>query len=130
MWNTGGSKNLIDLADDAVVDISTEKEYNEGCDTCDYYSIYTQQITFKFKNAETFKVNLERKYRYPISEGRLIVILSENRESFKKMTLEEFKKFFSNLEDYLQIKIAYPYDPDEGFSEEVTSFYQLVEDNS
>lgn len=130
MWNTGGSKNLIDLADDAVVDISTEKEYNEGCDTCDYYSIYTQQITFKFKNAENFKVNLEKKYRYPISEGRLIVILSENRESFKKITLEEFKKFFSNLEDYLQIKIAYPDDPDEGFSEEVTSFYKLVEDNS
>ena len=127
MWNTGGSENLIDLADDSVVDISTEKEYNEGCDTCDYYSIYTQQITFKFKNAETFKVNLEKKYRYPISEGRLILILSENRESFKKMTLEEFKKFFSNLEDYLQTKIAYPDDPDEGFSEEVTSFYQLVE---
>jgi hypothetical protein cdifQCD_20081 len=124
MWN--GSKYLIELKDDAVLDISTDKDYDKGCDTCDYYSTYTQEITFKLKNQDSFKISLEKKYKYPISEGKLIVLLADNRKIFKNMTAKEFKDFFFKLEDYL-IAMSYRDGSDEDFNKEIVSFYQLSE---
>lgn len=97
MWN--GSQYLIELKDDAVADIATDKSYSAGCETCDYGSLYIQEITFKFKSGEKLFINLKKEYEYPISEEKLIIVLAKNTSQFKRMTLEEFKKFFQKLEE-------------------------------
>lgn len=127
MWN--GSKYLIELKDDAVADIATAKNYSAGCETCDYGSLYIQEITFKFKSGEKLFINLKKEYEYPISEEKLIIVLAKNTSQFKRMTLEEFKKFFQNLEEYLSEKLDDWYIDSSNFDKEVVDFYSIIGSN-
>lgn len=127
MWN--GSQYLIELKDDAVVDIATNKSYSAGCATCDYGSLYVQEITFKFKSGEKLFINLKKEYEYPISEEKLIIVLAKNTSQFKKMTLEEFKKFFQKLEEYLSEKLDDWYIDSNNFDKEVVDFYSIIGSN-
>ena len=120
MWN--GSKYLIELKDNAVVDISTDKNYASGCETCDHGSVYTNEIIFHFKDGEKFLVEPFREYSYPINEFKLIIFLADNREKFKEMTYREFVALFQELDKYIQAV-------DKNYSEEVVGFYELIKES-
>ena len=127
MWN--GSQYLIELKDDAVADIATDKSYSAGCETCDYGSLYIQEITFKFKSGEKLFINLKKEYEYPISQEKLIIALARNTSQFKKMTLEDFKQFFQELEEYLSEKLGDWYIDSRNFDKEVVDFYSIIGSN-
>ena len=127
MWN--GSQYLTELKDDAVADIATDKSYSAGCETCDYGSLYIQEITFKFKSGEKLFINLKKEYEYPISQEKLIIALARNTSQFKKMTLEDFKQFFQELEEYLSEKLGDWYIDSRNFDKEVVDFYSIIGSN-
>ena len=127
MWN--GSQYLIELKDDAVADIATDKSYSAGCETCDYGSLYIQEITFKFKSGEKLNISLKKEYEYPISQEKLIIALARNTSQFKKMTLEDFKQFCQELEEYLSEKLGDWYIDSRNFDKEVVDFYSIIGSN-
>ena len=127
MWN--GSQYLIELQDDSVVDIATDQNYSAGCETCDYGSLYVQDITFKFKSGEKLYISLKKEYEYPISQEKLIIALARNTSQFKKMTLEDFKQFFQELEEYLSEKLGDWYIDSRNFDKEVVDFYSIIGSN-
>lgn len=125
MWN--GSKYLIELKDNAVVDITTAKYNTSGCETCDYGSNYVNEIIFHFRDGGKFLTEPCREYKYPISEAKLIIFLADNREKFKEMTYREFVTLFQELDEYIQA-VDKNYS-EKKFSEEVVSFYDLIKEN-
>lgn len=88
---------LIQLKDDAIINIYEEDFYRSGCSTCDYGSEYGFEYKIYFQNG-CEEVSIGDMYESPISEGELMVFLLNNLDELKNKTKAEFLAMFESDE--------------------------------
>lgn len=88
-WNLPNT--LIQLKDDAIIDINIYDGELTMCNTCDYGHQYISDVDF-ITSDKIIQVHFTND-DYEMSHGRLIALLLNNLEIFRDMTHEEFKQF-------------------------------------
>lgn len=116
---------ILPMIDGGILEVRTDYESYEGCETCNYGSRYTNEFEIKMTQG-TIKVVCSQMYEFPFqkdeeenneedyyvengwgyapwSEGDLMKIILPNNDKIKEMTEEEFVEWFkSELEGYSQ----------------------------
>lgn len=94
------SDALLKLKDAVVTDIKTDSDYSPGhCDTCDIGEEYVSIVNFEFEDAtQNFVVEYTSSFTEPINQSLFIRTILTNIDRFEKMSLEEFKDFFEDLQ--------------------------------
>ena len=93
---------LLILKDAVITDIKTDSDYRSGyCDTCDIGEEYISIVNFTFQDkTQNFVVEYTSSLTEPINHAAFIRMILSNIEKFEQMTLEEFKIFFEDLQDF------------------------------
>lgn len=93
---------LLTLKDAVITDIKTDSDYRSGyCDTCDIGEEYISIVNFTCKNeTQNFVVEYTSSLSEPINHAAFIRMILSNIEKFEQMTLEEFKIFFEDLQEF------------------------------
>lgn len=99
-WNEPSA--LITLKDAVITDIKTDSDYSRGyCDTCDIGEEYISIVNFEFEDQkQNFVVEYTSSLTEPINHAAFIRMILSNIERFEQMTLEEFKIFFEDLQEF------------------------------
>ena len=84
---------MIELIDGEIVDIKTDKDYIQGCPTCDYGSQYINYITII---TTKFEANFVINFMYDYAYDDLLQIILPNIDIIKKMCELEFIQWFLN----------------------------------
>lgn len=93
---------LLTLKDAVITDIKTDSDYSPGyCDTCDIGEEYVTIVNFVFQNeTQNFVVEYSSELSEPIDHAAFIRMILSNIGKFEQMTLEEFKSFFEDLQEF------------------------------
>ena len=85
---------LVELQDGAILNIITDEESYDGCDTCDYGSRYINNIEVVFSH-HSLKIKVDKMYEFAISSNHLIKLFLQNLDMIKSMTEEECEKWIA-----------------------------------
>lgn len=110
---------IIKMADGGIISIETDADCTRGCDTCDYGSVYINEIIIRLTKFE-IQAGVRQMYEYMLSEGDIMRIMISHNDEIKTMTEDEFAKWFkdqiyniidqsneSNDPEYMYEKIYY-----------------------
>lgn len=98
---------LLKMIDGGILDITEDRDYISGCETCDYGSRYTNYFDIKLT---TIKIHIESSmmYEYPLSEGHMMKILLQNTNEIQHMKEGEFSSWLKEkLEKEVHCKLNY-----------------------
>ena len=84
---------LITLKDGGIVDIKEAHDSISGCPTCDYGSVYTNEITILLTHS-TIYVSVSQMYKYKFSSGDIMKIFLPNIDKISDMTEQSFTEWF------------------------------------
>ena len=84
---------LVNLKDGCINEIETDNYYDSGCDTCDYGSRYSNELTVKLNKFE-IEVRVIQMYEYAISDDYIMKLMLHNLEHIQKCTEKEFCEWF------------------------------------
>jgi len=87
---------LIQLIDGSIKEIETDTSHYRGCETCDYGSCYTNELTIYFENSPRLYIEASQEYDYPLNMDFLMKIFLQNIDHIKKLTEEECRLFIIN----------------------------------
>lgn len=103
------AKPLITLADDVIVNIEDDSDFYPGCETCDYGSSYTSEITFTFQDGEYTRFRHEQMYEYGIKMDAVLRAILNHVQEFpflnKKQFIEKMKEWLEK-ESGVEIEIV------------------------
>ena len=90
---------LLPMKDGGIINYYDDFYYTPGCPTCDYGSVYINDIYIKLTK---YNVHIETKrtYRYALTEAYIMRLFLTNYETIKAMTENEFIEWFKKeIED-------------------------------
>lgn len=99
---------ILKMIDGGIVNIVSDRDYSEGCETCDYGSSYVNEFDVELTK---FNIHLEAEqmYEYPLSEGDMMKVILRNAVEISNMTEEDFavwlKKQFDNKNYELKYRV-------------------------
>lgn len=113
---------LLKLKDEVLLEVYTDYDDEEGCETCDYGSCYSTEVELLFKN-HTIEIHTSAMYEHCLSEGGLMRILLEGVTNSKNKTFVEFADWLKKeLEDECDIQFE-----DFGSNSEYTCTFVIKE---
>lgn len=86
---------LLELTNGGIVNITSDKDYMSGCDTCDYGSVYVNYFDVELTRVR-IRIEASEMYDYPLSEQHMMNVMLRNVDRIKLMSEEEFTEW---LED-------------------------------
>jgi hypothetical protein len=98
---------LLKLINGGILDITEDRDYVEGCHTCDYGSCYTNYFDIKLT---TMQIHIEssQMYRFPLSEGHMMKVILPNVNIIQNMTEMEFSDWLKeNLTNAVNCELKY-----------------------
>ena len=101
---------IFNLEDGGIIDFDTGRHYLPGCPTCDFGSVYSDEIEITMTKYR-FYVSIDSMYDYALSDGWLMKTMLRNAEQLHKLTESEFIDWFSaqlNAEGYEPTINVYP----------------------
>lgn len=87
---------IIKLKDANIVEIETDSSSYGGCETCDYGSEYTTEITFHYDDGSVDYLEISEMYDYVCSEMDLMNFFIGNIEALKDVTRNELNEMFES----------------------------------
>lgn len=100
---------LVNLVDGGILNITTDNEAFDGCETCDYGSSYISEFEVSL-TTRTVTIKAEKMYEYPLSEGYLIKLFVNNNELIKTMTEEQFVEWLINEVNTKSVNAEYSFE--------------------
>lgn len=99
---------LLNMKDGGIKTIHTNKNYTQGCPTCDYGSCYNTEIRIELNNYNIILKNKEM-YDYGISEEFMLEMLLKNVNNIITMTESDFcrwvENYIENSKIFIEISI-------------------------
>lgn len=86
---------LLKMINGGIVNITEDKDYYPGCETCDYGSSYFNEFKIELTTIN-IKIKASQMYEYPLSDGHMMKIILPNVEAIQKMTEKEFSVWLKN----------------------------------
>lgn len=84
---------ILPMKDGGILDVNIDECAEPGCETCNYGSVYTRQVTFEMIG-KTASVKTSEMYDFPIPVDFVMRTLLTNSEDIKKMKQDEFIDWF------------------------------------
>lgn len=85
---------IFNLKDGGIIDFDTGRYCFPGCPTCDYGSVYSDEIELTMTK-HRLCVSVDSMYNYALSDGWLMKTMLRNAEQLHKLTESEFIDWFS-----------------------------------
>ena len=101
-------KPIVKLKDVNIIEISTDSFSSfsySGCETCDYGSLYINEIHFWFDDGTSELFQISQEYEYICSEQDLILFFINNLDALAEITKEELSEIFAEENRYTLIKM-------------------------
>lgn len=91
-------KLLVKMKNGGIVNIISDKNYTNGCPTCDYGSCYVNYYDIKLTTIN-IHIEVSKMFYYLLSEGDMMVTILPNLDKISQMEELEFAKWLkTNLE--------------------------------
>lgn len=80
---------LLKMVDGGVLNITQDKDYISGCETCDYGSCYINYFDIELT---TMKIHIKssQMFEYPLSEGHMMKVILQSVNEIQNMMEKEF----------------------------------------
>lgn len=80
---------LVKLLDGGIINITDDKDYYSGCETCDYGSSYSNYYEFEMTKC-SFVIEINQMYGYALSDGDIMNIILPNIDEIRQLTEDGF----------------------------------------
>lgn len=83
---------LLKLTNGGIMNITSDKDYVSGCDTCDYGSSYVTYFDVELTRTN-IRIEASKMYDYPLSEQHMMNVMLKNVDKIKLMSEERFTEW-------------------------------------
>lgn len=89
---------LVKMKNGGILNITSDKDYTQGCPTCDYGSCYVTYYDIKLTTIN-IHVEVNKMYYYLLTKGDMMEIILPNLDKISQMEELEFAEWLKpNLE--------------------------------
>lgn len=102
---------LLELLDGGIVNIESDRDYVDGCETCDYGNSYINEFSVELVGFK-FKIKASQMYEYKFSEDFIMKLFLRNVDLIKSFTELEFidwlkENFKCNSNDLFTVDVDF-----------------------
>lgn len=99
---------LVKMKNGGILNITSDKDYTQGCPTCDYGSCYVNYYDIKLTTIN-IHIEVSETYEYLLSEGYMMETILPNLDEISQMEEIEFIEWLKfNLEQIVsKYKVSY-----------------------